>query len=113
VSRLEEPFAPGLQPERTLLAWRRTCLAFAVVTVVATRFTVDRLGPAAVALGILGSGLAGVTYAVVSIRYRRIHESLAASGVTGQGALPLALAFAAALVLGLACAAYLVVDLID
>ncbi len=37
---------PGLQPERTVLAWRRTALHYTVVALLATRLAVVRDRPA-------------------------------------------------------------------
>lgn len=61
---------PGLQPERTALAWQRTALALVVGPVVAARSLVPELG--AIALGAIAGGLAlGISATVVAVRRRR------------------------------------------
>ncbi len=47
-------FDPGLQPERTRLAWRRTLLALAVGSVLALRVLPERVGSWAYAMAIVG-----------------------------------------------------------
>ncbi|MFI7518487.1 DUF202 domain-containing protein [Micromonospora globbae] len=88
---------PGLQPERTRLAWRRTALALTVVTVLAVRlaFTGD-LG------GVLLAGVALVVWgAVLPVCWRR--GTGTGPAPTGGRSLPLAALGAAALaVLGVA-----------
>lgn len=80
----EAPFDPGLQPERTLLAWRRTCLALAVASAVIVRFAGEAIGVAAAVLGIVGVATAAAGYLRASMRYRRTHE-----GLTNSGELPI------------------------
>ena len=58
----DSPFDTGLQVERTLLAWRRTALALAVVSAVGTRITAPLIGWPAIAAGATGIGLAMVAY---------------------------------------------------
>lgn len=98
----------GLQPERTLLAWRRTCLSFAIASAVAVRFTAEAGGAFAVVAGIVGVGLSLVAFAAASRRYRAEVRTLTTTGALGAGALPLVAAVAAAVVLGLAGGVYLV-----
>ncbi|MDG4767335.1 DUF202 domain-containing protein [Solwaraspora sp. WMMD406] len=60
-----EPSDPGLQPERTRLAWRRSALALTLVVLLAVRFAVERGGPAMIAglLAVIGwAGLIGYGY---------------------------------------------------
>ena len=101
-------YDPGLQTERTLLAWRRTCLAFGVASLVGMRFTVEAAGVIAVFAGVVGAGLAVAAYVAAALGYRRANRALHDTGTLDHGAAPIALATAAALVLGIACAGYLV-----
>ena len=106
-------YDPGLQPERTLLAWRRTCLAFGVASLVGMRFTVDGLGLLAVVGGILGAGLAMLAYALAATGYRRAHVSLRGGEELARGGMPMLFAAAAVLVVGVLCGATLVLDIIS
>lgn len=53
---------PGLQPERTRLAWRRTALASTVVTVLTVRLALTGGRP-----GLLATALALVTWAAAML----------------------------------------------
>jgi uncharacterized membrane protein YidH (DUF202 family) len=113
MSRQNGVYDPGLQTERTLLAWRRTCLAFGVASLVAMRFTVEAAGVLAVFAGVLGAGLAVAAYVAAAIGYRRANTALHRTGELNHGAAPIALATAAALVLGVACAVYVVMGALN
>ncbi|MEE1617882.1 DUF202 domain-containing protein [Brachybacterium sp. J153] len=106
-------FDPGLQPERTLLAWRRTCLSFAVASLLAMRFTVSHLGPVAVVGGILCAGLAVLAYVLAATGYRRTHDDLHTAGVLLRGGLPMLAATLGVLAIGALCAAFLVVGAVS
>lgn len=93
-------YDPGLQPERTLLAWRRTCLSFGVASLVAMRLSAEAFGVVAVIVGLLGAGLAVLAYVLASLGYRRAHSSLLRGGVLDRGGWPLLCAAGAVLAVG-------------
>ncbi|WP_338315605.1 DUF202 domain-containing protein [Streptomyces bohaiensis] len=63
------PRDPAAQPERTALAWRRTALAFAVVTLFAWRVPAAMGSPGGATLGAAAAcATAGVTFLVVAGR---------------------------------------------
>lgn len=100
------PFDPGLQPERTLLAWRRTCLALAVGGALVVRFTTEAVGAAGAVLGVLGVVIAAAAYVRASVRYRRAHEGLTADGALPIDGVALALLSVTLLLIGAGAAAY-------
>lgn len=81
------PFDPGLQPERTLLAWRRTILTLAVGLAVSVRWSWPNWSMVATSGGLIAFGLLAAAYSLSSWRYRHVHRSLLApaSGLPGAG----------------------------
>jgi uncharacterized membrane protein YidH (DUF202 family) len=71
------PRDPGVQPERTLLAWRRTALALVVVAALATRYLAVELGVGAAAFGAFGILLATIALVSAQLRFRRVQRSFA------------------------------------
>ena len=77
---MSELFDPGLQPERTALAWRRTGLALLAGSLVAARVLPETLGPWAALLGFSGVAAAGALSCAIQLRYRRHHRRLLTDG---------------------------------
>ena len=92
-------FDPGLQPERTALAWRRTSLSLLVCSVAGTRLLGPALGWWALLVGAAGAGTAAWVSVLARRRCGRGTDHLL--GRAGTGALPdgLQLALTAGLVL--------------
>ncbi|SCX54279.1 protein of unknown function [Klenkia marina] len=93
----------GLQPERTVLAWRRTALAMTVAAATAGRLAAPVLGTAALVLAAAGVALAVLVAVVAGRRYRAVRESLRTRGdLTGvaRPALPLAALAGSGVVVG-------------
>lgn len=100
-------YDPGLQTERTLLAWRRTCLSFAIASLIAARYTLDVFGLFAVGFGVLGSALAASAYFAAARGYQRAQRSLHEADSPGTSGTPVLLATLAALLVGAACAVFI------
>lgn len=86
------PFDPGLQGERTALAWSRTALVMALAGTLMTRMTVDRFGGIAVLLGLVAVVASIATGLLAGTRYRRRAVSLEESGTISTDGRVLALA---------------------
>jgi hypothetical protein len=69
---LPAPGDPGLQPERTALAWSRTALALAVNALLALRAGFLAGEPMLVAVGVVLFGTAGGAVVVASARRRQL-----------------------------------------
>ncbi|MGI8392463.1 DUF202 domain-containing protein [Leucobacter sp. W1038] len=94
---------PGLQPERTELAWRRTSLAVALGSLVALRVLPDALqDPRWMLAGVGGVAAAAVMWLTARARYRRVAAVMRGLGsVQMPGGAALAVIGAGALALGL------------
>lgn len=66
----------GLQPERTLLAWRRTTLSVGVAGAVGVRVTAGDLGWPVVAIGLGTVVLSLLAYLLAGWRYGQVHSHL-------------------------------------
>ena len=89
------PRDPGLQPERTELAWRRTLLALAVGALVSVRVLPSVLGDWTIATGIGGVLAAAVLWFRVRRRHRivdAVFRDAAPTSAMPGGAILLALA---------------------
>ncbi|MCS3842368.1 DUF202 domain-containing protein [Microbacterium sp. AK031] len=87
------PFDPGLQPERTELAWRRTALAIGLGSLVTLRLLPAALGsPWWVLVGVLGLLVAVTLWVAGRRRMQYVNAVLASHGDRGRmpGAGPLA-----------------------
>ena len=79
------PFDPGLQPERTALAWRRTALSVAVGSLAAGRLLEPLLGGVGWVLAAAGITL-GIGMALAARRRAAvINRALAATGDLREG----------------------------
>ncbi|MDO4044021.1 DUF202 domain-containing protein [Clavibacter michiganensis] len=83
------PSDPGLQPERTALAWRRTALALVAGSLLGLRVLPTLLGTAGLVVAAAGVIAALAVLATAHSRYRRVHRILtSASAVPVTTALP-------------------------
>ena len=82
----EHPYDPGLQPERTALAWRRTALALVVGSLLGLRALPPILGPVGIAVAGAGVAVALTVLALSHRRHRRVHRILTAAPPTAPTA---------------------------
>lgn len=74
-------FDPGLQPERTELAWRRTALALGVGSIVAMRLIPAAFGsPWWILVGAAGLVMSGILWLWARRRYRTVNDTLSREG---------------------------------
>jgi uncharacterized membrane protein YidH (DUF202 family) len=69
-------FDPGLQPERTTLAWRRTTLSLAVGSLIALRLLPPILGAWSLVAGITGVVLAAMIWILAGRRGGVVEQTL-------------------------------------
>ncbi|MFC5379433.1 DUF202 domain-containing protein [Aquipuribacter nitratireducens] len=96
-------FDPGLQPERTRLAWRRTTLTLLVGAVASTRLLAPLLGAWALAVGTAGVVACLALWSGANRRARAVDRALATGEHlpgAGPALLAVAIATASAAVLG-------------
>lgn len=79
---------PGLQPERTSIAWTRTCTALMIVGLIGTRF---HAGPFALVVTLSGLVAAALLMLVSARRGKRTEHELSTGRVTPAVSLAAAL----------------------
>lgn len=99
---LDRAWDPGLQPERTALAWRRYCLAALALGLLMPRVVWPVLGPWSLPAAAFAVITTLVIFQRTLRRYRRVHQTLITSPdpVLPDGRTPL-LAVVVHLVLGI------------
>lgn len=93
-------FDPGLQPERSALAWQRTALAVAVGALVLARILAPSFGMFALGPALVGLAVAGYIATRAKRRYYHHHKILVAHGDRvrlADGALPAVLSLSVVL----------------
>lgn len=76
--RPDQVFDPGLQQERTALAWERTAIASMVAGVLLARYGADELHVAVAAIGILQVVLGALLLIWTGVHYDDLHGPLRA-----------------------------------
>lgn len=105
----DEAAPPGVQPERTSLAWQRTALALAVGSLAAGRLLEPTTGPVIWVLAAAGVLAAGALGFAGGRRAHRWAEALAGGDGLAPGGRLLAAAALGTLLLGLTGAALVLV----
>lgn len=82
---------PGLQAERTLLAWQRTSLSMAAGGALLLHYTVERFGTVSATAGALALGASVVAYLASRRRYGSVHRDADGYGRVQDAGLPCAL----------------------
>ncbi|NIG66788.1 DUF202 domain-containing protein [Microbacterium sp. Be9] len=105
-------FDPGLQPERTELAWRRTALALGAGSLVAFRLLPATFGNPVWAFGgVAGLAVAAGFWIAARQRYSAVNAVLSRDGDRGMlpGALPIAALATVVLLIGLSSLAVVII----
>ncbi|MBF4571919.1 DUF202 domain-containing protein [Herbiconiux sp. VKM Ac-1786] len=98
-------FDPGLQPERTILAWRRTILSFAIASVVVARFAYDPMWLTTAGFGI---AISATGWICIERRQRTSIRSLLAGNIARPAGVAITIAAIATLCLGIAGGIWLI-----
>jgi uncharacterized membrane protein YidH (DUF202 family) len=77
---VDVPYDSGLAAERTLLSWRRTCLAVGVAAAMVARLTAPSVGGFAILLGVTTLAFVAVSLAATQRRYAMAYLDLRRTG---------------------------------